>query len=490
MLGKNMTFRKKFAIGAVWFYVENWVQQISSLMVFAIISRLIGPTEYGLVGLATIIISFSINVANGFVDPIISMRIKDDERLSTVFWLTFLNGMFLSFLCILLAEPFAALMKCEKIVPLLRVYSLFPFLLATASVPTALITQSMNFKVFARRAMIASLIGGIVGIAMAYKGFGGFALVTQQIVVALFNNVILWQSCGWRPRLMLKRGEMTDVFRAGMTRSASSLIFYLEHQLPQFLLGTFLGAESVGLYVFVQRLRCAIEDTFVRPISSVLFPWFSTIRDDFHEQKKILDHAVFIFTALIFPTSWGAAAIAFLFIPQVFGAKWVPAVPLIHILFGASPFVSFGLVLSTVFRAHNKIRAYLNLQAVLVVVQTLTLLLLAPRGVIAFTSGVAGLYILNFIAFTILAEKVMFVPLWRSYTNAFPSMISSAIMIAVIQMMAWVGLWQKNHEIQLALTVLFAGIAYMVAVSGLAINRLKRLVLGLEPGQNDPPNMV
>src|ERR1700747_160004 len=123
MLGKNMTFRKKFAIGAVWFYVENWVQQISSLMVFAIISRLIGPTDYGLVGLATIIISFSINVANGVVDPIISMRMKDDERRSTVCWLTFLNGMFLSFLCILLAEPFAALMKCEKIVPLLRVYS-------------------------------------------------------------------------------------------------------------------------------------------------------------------------------------------------------------------------------------------------------------------------------------------------------------------------------------------------------------------------------
>jgi PST family polysaccharide transporter len=485
-----MTVRKKLAIGAVWFYLENWVQQISSLIVFAIIARLIGPTEYGLVAIAGIIISFSINVTNGFVDPIVSMRIKDDERLSTVFWLTFLNGLFLSLLCFLLAEPFAALMKCEKVAPLLRVYSLSPFLLATVSVPTALITQSMNFKVFAKRAMIASLIGGIVSISMAYKGFGAFALVTQQIVVALLNNLILWQSCGWRPRLMLKRDGMTDVIRAGITRTASSLIFYLEHQLPQFLLGTFLGAESVGLYVFVQRIRCAVEDTFVTPINSVLFAGFSAVRDDFHEQKKILDHAVFIFAALIFPTAWGAAATAILFIPQVFGAKWLPAVPLIHVLFGASPFFSFGLVLSTIFRAHNKIRAYLNLQAMLIMFQSLALLLLALRGIIAFTSGVAGLYILNFIAFTILAEKMMFVPLWRSYTNALPGMISSTIMIAAIQPVAWVGLWQENHEMQLALTVLFGGIAYMVAVSGLAFNRLKRLVLGLVPGLNDPQNIV
>jgi O-antigen/teichoic acid export membrane protein len=472
-----MTFRKKLAVGAVWFYLENWVQQISSFIIFAIIARLIGPTEYGLVALASIIISLVINVTNGFVDPIISMHIKDDERLSTVFWITFLNGIFLSILCLLLAEPFAALMKYEKIAPLLRFYSFLPFLLATASVPTALITQSMNFKVFAQRALVASLISGMVSIAMAYKGFGAFALVAQQIAVALLNNLIMWQNCGWRPRFVLKRGGMADVIRVGITRTASSLIFYLEHQLPQFFLGVFLGAESVGLYVFVQRLRCAIEDTFVTPINSVLFPGFSAIRDDSDEKKNILDYTVFIFAALLLPTAWGAAATAFLFIPQFFGAKWLSAVPLIHILFGASPFVSFGLVLSTIFRAHNKMGAYFKLQAMLVMFETLTLFLLAPHGMIAFASGVAGLYILNFIAFTILAQKMMFVPLWRSYTNAFPGMISSAIMVAAIQTVGWVGLWQVNQEIQLALTVLLGGIAYALAVSVSAPNRLKRLVL-------------
>lgn len=449
---------------------------MAAFVVFAVIARLIGPEEYGLVALCGLFVPLSSNIVNGMVDAVVSMRIRDDSRLSTLFWFVNLCGAGIGLLSYVVARPLADFMGDARIEPLLQSFSVIPFLLALASVPTALVLASMNFRVFTIRTLVAALLSGIAGIAMAMKGFGAYAMAGQHIVLNLVINIIVWPSCGWRPRLIFSFAEMSETLRLGMKQAGSSLVSSLEQQLPRFLLGYFINPLAVGQYTFVLRICAAFQDVLVQPMLSVIYPAFALIRDDHHEQKKILGQVVVLFGGLIFPALALAIATAPVYLPLLFGKRWEETIPLLQLMLVATATTSLSFILRDLLRAHKLIGAYLRWQTMIFCGGTLVSAALVSQGLYVFMAvGVVASFV-GFVVYTVLAGSKTKIYLWSCYARlGVPLAASAALFGAVVAFMNST-LRPANSYLVLACAAGIGMTVYAAAYGAMQYRQIKALI--------------
>jgi PST family polysaccharide transporter len=472
-----MGIRNKMAKGAFWIFLEKGTQQVLAFVVFTIIASMIGPNEYGLVALCTVILSLAKNTTLGLVDSIISMKISDDERLSSLFWFVLAVGAFISVLSFFIAGYFASFFGEQKLKPLMQVFAVIPVLYALAAVPMGLITASMDFRIFTMRALIASLLGGGVGVYLAYNDWGAFAIAIQQIVFELVTVMILFISSTWRPGLIFNIYALKEMIHLGLGQSSSLLISFIEQQLPRLILGYFIGSTAVGHYAFVRRVLGVLQEGIIQPVLNVIHPAISKIIDKPEEKRAIIRQTVFILGAIIFPIVVGIILTAPLFVPFLFGSKWVESVGLIQIYAPALIFVSFNLFMRNILRAHQMVFLSVRMQAIITIFSTLGVYFVTPYGGGAYVLAVLVVAsVLSTIAFSAILSAWVNMPIWKDYLSLLSPVLSSMAMIAPILIVQFLDVLVGNAGLTLSYSVVAGIITYFAVFAILERKRLQKVL--------------
>jgi len=454
------------AAGAFWLFLEKGGQQLSSFIVFTIIARLIGPEEYGFVALSGVFISIATNIVNGLVDSVISLRIKDDQRLSTLFWIVMICGAGISLVSYSAAASFAEIMGDTRIAPILRAFSAIPILLALAAVPTVLVSASMNFRVFTIRTLAASLISGVIGITLALKDFGAYALAIQQIALFVIINIVVWPGCGWHPKLIFNIRAMTEPLRLGANQTMSALVSSFQQQVPRLLLGYFIGPSAAGQYTFVMRIAASFQEILVQPVVMVIYPAIALVRDNTEEQAKIMQQTVLLLGTLILPAIALTVQTAPLYIPLLFGEKWNETIPLMQLVLIATAPLAIGFVMRDYLRAHKLISSYFRLQFGLVLLELLLSAALVRQGLTVFVCVGVGVAFAAFAVYSMQVYAKTGIRLWQSYRRLWVSLAASLAAASVMQLFQIYRLYSANTMIQLTESLLLGGVTY-IAICGL-----------------------
>jgi len=346
----------------MWSLLEKGGQQIASFLLFLVVARLLGPEEYGLAMLAFVYLSLAHMLLVDMAESVVTLQLKDDERLSTLFWMIFLVGLGFSTICYFTAEPFAAFLEEPRLVPLLQWLAPVPLLIGLMTVPNMLIMQQMNFKVYAIRSLIATVGSGVVGVTLAYYGYGALAIVIQQIVLYAIINLIIWLFVDWRPSLKINTGYLKEVVAPGLNMMGSNSLNFLEQQVPRVILGQFLGPVSVGYYSFAFRMRFALQEILIVPTLISLFPALSQIQGDEALQHRILEKIFFLVGLVIFPAIIVAAITAPLYVPLLFGEKWHGVTPLLQLFLFLGVVAPFESTITIIFRSYNKLNAFVRIK--------------------------------------------------------------------------------------------------------------------------------
>ncbi len=427
-----MGIHKKMVKGVGWLFLEKGVQQIASFVVFAVIIRMIGPEEYGLVALCGIIMMLMNTLSFGLSDVVISMRIRDDERLSSLFWMVTGCGAVLSLLSFALAHPFAAIFGQEKLAPLLQVFSILPFLSAITSVPITLITATMDFRILTIRTLIASLIGGAFGIVCAIKGGGAYALAIQQIAAQIVTIIIVFISLSWRPRLMFNFIEARKMLKFGLGQTGSLFTVFVEMQMPRFVLGYFLGPESVGYYAFIQRISGVLQDALIQPILRVMYPAISDMLDNPKEKQRLIKQTIFIIGSVVFPTIAGIILTAPIFIPVLFGTEWTATTNAMQIFIFALAALSFNIMFKGILRAHHYVYVYLRAQIILIIFTSIGYFLSVSSGLTAVVTMFVFSSFIGNITYLILTSRHTKLSIVSNYLSLWSPLSASLIMSGIL----------------------------------------------------------
>jgi O-antigen/teichoic acid export membrane protein len=383
---------RRRAVGSVgWAAVSVWTSRMASLVVFAILGRLLNPADFGLLALAAVFISgLSIFVEGGLSRALVQRRLIAPEHVDTAFWLSIGSSTVLAISLSLAAPGLSALLHTPKLAPVLIALSLALPLTALSCVPGALLERDWKFKALAIRNLVGTLTGAAVGVGMAVLGFGVAALVGQYLAAALVSVLVLWGSTPWRPSLRFSRSACGDLWSFAHVSLSVDLSQLLNTQADKLLVGVWLGPTALGYYYVGSRLLILLSDMLIGIIGQVSLTTFSRLQDDRERLRRALYNATFTSACIAFPIIGISAALAGSVVPLLFGGQWTRSALVMQVLAPSFALLAVTYFDKSVFMGVGKPKIALNLSLVQTVSGLALLVLALPFGAVAVAASRTG----------------------------------------------------------------------------------------------------
>jgi teichuronic acid exporter len=327
-----MPKQKSFANALKWSYTLNWGQRGFSALFTVVLAGILGPRDFGTVSIAVIYIGFiQMFLDQGFMAALVQRKELEPEHLDAVFWMDqALSGLLVA-ISILLGGWWAAKNHAPEVGNIISVLSLSIPIEGLAAVQTAILSKQMDFKSLSIRSNVASLVGGVIGLAMAFAGFRVWALVGQQLVRDSTALVLLWRLSTWRPRFEFSWKHLKNLTDFSISNFVGQLGVYADVQAASFFLGLLFGPVAVGLYRVAERVTGTIVVVGMSSIQSVSFPEFSRLQDSPEELRKSALTCLRLSAAISLPALCGLGAVSGPLMATI-GPQWVPAAGVVKIL--------------------------------------------------------------------------------------------------------------------------------------------------------------
>jgi len=327
------SLREKSVRATAWSAIERFSLIGIQFAVQIVLARLLTPADYGIVGMLAVFLAISQTFVDcGFTSALIQNQKRTERDLATAFF--FNIAVALAFYAALFfCAPFIAKFYAMPVlVPVTRVIGLSLVFSALSSVQRTLLTIRVDFKTQAKISLSAAIFSGAIGIWLAYRGNGAWALVAQTLINAGTASVLFWIFSTWRPRCFFSLTAFRPMFSFGSKLLASSLLHTIYSHLYTLFIGKFFSATSLGLYSRADQLAGVPSMIGESVLGRVTFPLLATVQDDDARLNFVYKKYLRVSTGAIMPSMLIFLAIAKPLVRVVLGEKWLPCVPLLQIL--------------------------------------------------------------------------------------------------------------------------------------------------------------
>lgn len=317
----------------MWSAVENVTRLGVTFVVSIILARLLSPEEYGLIGILTIFIAlFNAIVDSGFTNALIRKQDATDADYSTVFYTNLVLSLILATTLFFCAKPIAVFFERPELINLTKVMSIVVVINAFAIVQRVRTTKAIDFKTQTKITFISSIGSASIGIAMAYLGYGVWALVGQQISNHLLSTIFFWIYNKWMPKLIFSWASFKEMWAFGSKLLASGLIDTAWKEVYQVVIGKCYSPGTLGLYTRAKQFADLCSSNLTSVVQRVSYPVLSSIQDDRTRLKGAYQIVIKTSMLLTFVLMMGMAACAKSMIQVLIGEQWLGCVPMLQII--------------------------------------------------------------------------------------------------------------------------------------------------------------
>ena len=291
---KNKTIK-----GTFWSAADAFLGQGVTFLVGIILARMLTPAEYGLIGIVLIFtIILSGVVDSGFSNALIRKKNTTDDDYNTMF-ITNMVMSIVMFLILYFSAPYIAhFFEREELTDLCRVMGLILIIQALSITQTTILTKQIDFKTKTKASLISAISSGVIGISMAYAGFGVWALVGQQISRNAVYTVVLWALVHWWPRFSFSMESFHYMWGFGWKLMVSGLLNNIWNQLYQVVVGKFYSPATLGQYTRSKEYAGIFSQNFTTIIQRVSYPALAEVQDDpkrmVQAYRKVIKTSMFI----------------------------------------------------------------------------------------------------------------------------------------------------------------------------------------------------
>lgn len=196
--------KEKVLAGLFWTFGERILAQGVSFILSIILARILLPSEYGIIAMVMVFINIAnVFTSTGFGEALVQKKDADELDFSTVFFCTLSLSIVIYIILFIGAPYIAEFYHTKEIILVLRILSIKIVLSSIATVQHAYVQKRMIFKKFFFSTLGGTVISGILGIVLAYSGFGVWALVFQYLTNTIIDILVLLKTVPWHPRLII-----------------------------------------------------------------------------------------------------------------------------------------------------------------------------------------------------------------------------------------------------------------------------------------------
>lgn len=362
--------------------MERGGTQGIQFIVQLVLARLLLPEDYGVIALITIFLAVANTIVqSGFGTALIQKKTVDNLDFSSVFYLNLLVSLIMYIIIYFFAPTIALFYDELLLIKVLRVLAFTLFFGAINSVQIAIVSRSMQFKRFFFSSLGGILASGLIGIILAYLGFGAWALVWQQLINNIVITVILWFTVKWRPDFVFSVKRIKLLFQFGWKLLCSALIDTIYTNIYSLVIGKIYNPTLLGYYTRGEQFPKLIVTNINSSVSSVLLPAMSAHQNDIQRVKSMTRKSIKIGSSIVFPLMIGLAVCAEPLIVLILTEKWLPAVPFLQIMCITYAFWPIHTANLQAINAIGRSDIFLKLEIVKKVIAILILLLSIPMGI-------------------------------------------------------------------------------------------------------------
>lgn len=397
-----MSTKGNFSSGVAWAYLQSWAARGITTFSFLIAGYFISPAEFGLYALVASLLALSEMLCEQALSQgIVQTQMKDNNELSTVFWISLTCGILFSMGFFVIGHFMQSLFDSSELPDLLIFASICPIVIGTTAVPIGLLRRDLSFKALTKRTIFASGASSIVGVSLVFMGFGATGLVIQSIVYYLLGAVILWKHCEWRPSFLVRSHTAKTVLNLGIANASGKILDFTETRGIEIAVGAFAGVHAMGAYAFANKVAQTAFQTLVSPVLEVTFAGIARGQEHFLASLK---SGQLIIATIPIAGLFFLAISAGPLLSLVYGDRWDAAVIPLTLLTLAYAFRSYLYCFGVALQASGHYKKSLKLSFMRVVICS------AFAAVFLTVSNLS-----DFVAFSYLASAAIILPFF--YTS-------------------------------------------------------------------------
>lgn len=381
----------------IWSAYDRIGSQLIAFIISVILARQLAPEVFGLIAMLNIFLAIGRSfVDSGFGSALIQRKNTTEEHYSSVFYFNIVLGIVIAIILYFSAPLIADFFEQEILIDLTRVLSLKFLILPFGLIQMNLLMKELNFKDRTKVNVAATTLSGIIGITMAFSGFGVWSLVAKMISRDIFSAIFLWVFNSWRPSLVFSFKAIKELFSFGSRMFFSGLLNVVFTNIYQIIIGRFFSPASLGFYTKARTIQRMPTKNISSIVSTVTFSSFSKIQDDAVRLKRGIKTAINYLMYINVPMMAGLALVARPFVIVLLTEKWLPIVPYIQILCLAGLLFPLHVMNLNVLKAQGRSDLFFRLEILKKVLTVINILITYRIGIIAL---IWGQVIVSFLAY-------------------------------------------------------------------------------------------
>jgi len=457
-----MSLKQKTVSGMLWSSVERFSVQGVQFVLGIIMARLLIPADFGLIGMLAIFLAVSQSfIDSGFSIALIRKQNRTEVDFSTVFYFSIVVGLFFYFILFFVAPYIALFYEAPILKDLTRVVAINIFIGSLTIVQRAKLTINMDFKTQMKASTLAVIVSGLIGVGVAYKGFGVWALVIQSLVNGIINMIMIWIYAHWSPTKTFSVASFRDLFSYGSKILLANLINTIYNNIYTLVIGKNFSKADVGYYTRADSLTQFPSSNITGILQRVTFPVLSTIQDDDEKLRENYRKFLRLSAFVIFPLMIGLFALADPLVRLLLTDKWSDVIILIQILCLSQMWYPIHAINLNLLLVKGRSDLLLRLEFIKKTIGISILLITLPFGVVSMCGGLVIFSLIALFINTYYTGKFIQVAYWQQMKDLLPILGCSFSMGLIV----W-GITQLIHIHLLAFVLgITAGTIYYFALT-------------------------
>lgn len=324
--------KEKTLSGVKWNAIGRFSTQGVSFVISILLARILTPSDYGVVGMIGIFMAIAQTfIDSGFGSALIRKNNCTDEDFSTAFYFNIAVGVICYLILFFSAPLIANFFDTPILRDIVRVLSINLFLNSLSIVQSAKLTAAVDFKSQAKVSLVATIVSGCVGLAMAYSGFGVWSLVYQSVSSSLVRTILFWFVTKWKPLRAFSKQSFKYLFGFGSKILSASLLHTIYSNLTTILIGKFYKPSDLGYYTRGENLANLPSTNLTSILQGVTYPILAKIQDDDERLISVYRKYIRITSMIIFFGMFLMAALAEPLILTLLTDKWQESVVFLQV---------------------------------------------------------------------------------------------------------------------------------------------------------------
>lgn len=460
--------------GIHWSAASNVVNKGLQFVFGIILARLLLPSDYGIIGILAIFITIiQLFVDSGFSNAIITKQYRTQVDLSTAFYFNVVVGL-VGYMSLFAASPFIASFYGMPILsPVLKVIGLGVIINSLNIVQAAHYAINLNFKTPAKISIFCQVTSGIVGIAMAYHGFGVWSLVSQQVIGGVVNLLLNWICVRWRPSLVFSFSSLKTLWNYGTKVLGSSIISTTYDNVQPLIIGKCFSASELGLFTRAQGFAVLPSSNISGVLANVTFPLLSKINDNRERMASVYRRLLKVSAYIVFPLMIGLAVLSAPLVKLLLPERWYGCIPLLQIICFSLIWQPISLVNLTLLNAAKRPDIVLKLEFIKKPLGLVLLFASIPFGIKVMCLANLCVCVFAVIINTVMTSRTLELPFWDQVLDIAPIFFHASMMGAAV----WGATFLIDSNIVRLTVGMVTGALYYLFVSKMFMSELLNDVL-------------